>query len=84
MMQISAARISTHPSIMGKSLLLMAVIINDPSPGMPKIVSTTTEPDTRMPSCAPTVVITGMRALRRACRRMTTLSFCPLARAVVI
>ena len=51
-------------------------------PGHAKTVSTTIEPPSRNPNCNPIIVTTGISALRNVCRRITTGSESPLARAV--
>ena len=60
----------------------MALRASQPIPGMPKMVSTMTEPAMRKGTCIPRMVRMGMTLLRRACLKMTFFSGRPLARAV--
>ena len=54
-----------------------------PMPGHWKIVSVMTAPLSSSGRLSPTTVISGMSALRKACRMRTTRSPSPFARAVV-
>src|ERR671933_103785 len=68
---------------MGKSLLRMPSMINRPSPGRAKTVSTTNVPARSCPNCRPKIVTTGISAFFSACLPITAHSASPFARAVV-
>jgi hypothetical protein len=53
-----------------------------PKPGIAKICSVSTAPDSSRPNSMAPSVMTGMSALRSACFNTTTRSSTPLARAV--
>jgi hypothetical protein len=65
-----------------KSRCRMESIISLPTPGKPKIVSTTTAPFSIPAAWSPITVITGSRALRSACTNIIVRSLTPFDRAV--
>ena len=66
-----------------KSRLRIESIISLPTPGKPKMVSTTTAPFKSAAAWSPITVITGSMALRSVCTKMIERSPTPLARAVL-
>ena len=46
----------------------MLSTMNRPSPGYANTVSVNTAPPSKYPVCTPTIVSTGIMALRKACR----------------
>ena len=57
-------------------------MISRPTAGSENTASTTTAPPSSTPVRVPTIVTIGIRALSRACRKVTTQACIPLARAV--
>ena len=70
------------PCIVGRSRLRTLFSARRPSPGRLKIASVKIAPPSAMPMSRPSIVTTGSSALRRTCRRTTTFSGAPFARAV--
>ena len=70
------------PCATGRSREPMAPTAMRPTPGQAYMVSVTTAPPSRKPTCRPIRVITGISALRKAWRMTTRDSGAPLARAV--
>ena len=73
MMKIATAVTMIEASTTVKSRCRMELIISLPTPGNPKIVSTTTAPFSIPAAWSPITVMTGSMALRSACTKMTAL-----------
>ena len=67
---------------MEKSCALIASIVYEPSPGMPKKLSMMRLPIKSIGKTATVLVRIGSMALRSTCTNMTRASLAPLARAV--
>ena len=63
---IAASNI-TDAIITGKSFILIAFIINSPTPGIPNNVSAMIVPPSKYPKSIPIIVTTGIMAFLRQC-----------------